>query len=203
MSEISEINENQILTTGLDPWAFLKSHEAPKSEIDTIAKKAIESALSAEEKQKKQDLDPAQETIKAGLAFEKNSADKLAKMEAESNKNTALIDLILDLSKELAGMNEAQPIIPEKARSIIAELKKQGIDLINIEEKKAITKEQFATLKTNISSHLDKLRTNVQQIFTKMQTLMQSMSSINDSVKKMESSQTDLIRKVLERSIKR
>jgi hypothetical protein len=146
--------------------------------------------------------DPASETIQAGALFEERSTKELKAMESESNQIIEAIDLLLDLSREIATLNAESPKLTQKIKDINRQLQDRGINLLNIEEGKEIDKEQLAALKTATGSHIDKLRTKIQQIFTKMQTVIQNMSSVNDSIKKMISEQSDLIRKILERSIK-
>lgn len=148
-------------------------------------------------------LNPAGEMIQAGIAFEQRATQELKNMEDKSNGFIESIDLLLDLSKELASFNAENPKLTQTARDLIQNLKSRGINLINLEEGKEIDKEQLSALKTIIGSHVDKLRTQLQQIFTKMQTVVQNMSSVNDSIKKMISEQSDLIRKAIERSTKR
>ena len=142
--------------------------------------------------------DPAREAIHAGAAFEQKSTNDLHMMESESNQIIETIDLLLDLSREAAAINTENPKMTDALKSVIQQLKARGVNVIG--ESKEINKEQLAALKASAGTHIEKLRTKIQQIFTKMQTVIQNMSSINDTVKKMVSEQSDLIRKVLERS---
>lgn len=146
--------------------------------------------------------DPASETIQAGALFEEKCTKELKGMESESNQIIESIDLLLDLSREIATLNTENPKLTQKIKDINQQLQERGINMIDLTEGKEIDKEQLAALKTATGSHIDKLRTKIQQIFTKMQTVIQNMSSVNDTIKKMISEQSDLIRKVLERSIK-
>jgi hypothetical protein len=147
-------------------------------------------------------IDLAKAMIQAGSGFEEVSTEKLHAMELESNEIIESIDLLLDFSREASSLNAESPKITEKMRSINKQLQERGINLLNLPEGKEIDKEQLASVKSATGSHIDKLRTKIQQIFTKMQTVIQNMSSVNDSIKKMINEQSDLIRKVLERSIK-
>lgn len=147
-------------------------------------------------------LDPGKEAILAGAAFEQRSTTQLKEMENKSNEIIQSIDLLLDLSREAGKLNADKPILSDAMKSLLSQLKERGINLLDLPEGKEIDKEQLTTLKSAVGSQMDKLRTEVQQIFTKMQTVIQNMSSVNDSIKKMITEQADLIRKVLDRSIK-
>lgn len=147
-------------------------------------------------------LDPGKEAILAGAEFEKRSTNDLKTMENKSNEIIKSIDLLLDLSREAGKLNADKPLLNDEMKSILSQLKERGINLLDLPEGKEFDKEQLATLKSALGSHMDKLRTEVQQIFTKMQTVIQNMSSVNDSIKKMITEQADLIRKILDRSIK-
>ncbi len=148
-------------------------------------------------------INPAQDIVDAGIEFEKFSAKKLAGLESESNNIIESIDLLLDLSREIGVVNAEKPVLTAPIKKILQDLENRGIKILDLSKGDTITKDQFITLKTVTSTHVDKLRTQLQQIFNKMQTIVQNMSSVNDTVKKMISEQSDLIRKVSERSIKR
>jgi hypothetical protein len=145
-------------------------------------------------------IDPTIATVKLGAEFENTSAKKLRHLEAQAEKNMDSVDLLLDLSQELATMGESLQLTA-KTKDILQKLKNNGISLLDGTD--TVTKEQLIALKSSISLRTDKLRTQVQQIFTKVQTAIQYMSSINDTVKKMISEHTDFMRKISERSVKR
>jgi len=145
--------------------------------------------------------DPTIATIGFGMQFEAITSEKLRKLEDKATGIMQSIDHLLDLSQELASVNDAAPVLAEKALEIIEKLREQGISLMD--KGATLTKEQLITIKSNISLRIDKLRTEVHQVFTKIQTLIQYMSSINATVKEDIAKHDDFTRKVNERSIKR
>lgn len=148
-------------------------------------------------------IDPARAAVLQGAILEQDCIEKIKVLEDKTNEMIQSIDLLLDLSRETGKLNAEKPVLNDTIISLVQQLKNRGINLLDIPEGKEIDKEQLAVLKSSLGSHLDKLRTEVQQIFTKMQTFVQNMSSINDTIKKMISEQSDLIRKIQERSLKR
>lgn len=191
---VSEINEIalQDLSTQLSEQTSLSPTEEKTNEV------AQEIFLNPH-----RTIDPGKEAILAGAEFEKKSSQQLKVMEDKSNEIIRSIDLLLDLSREAGKLNAEKPKLNDTFISLIQQLKERDINLIDLPAGNEIDKEQLAALKSSLGSHLDKLRTEVQQIFTKMQTVIQNMSSVNDSIKKMISEQSDLIRKIQERSLKR
>ncbi len=147
--------------------------------------------------------DPAKEAVNKCAEIEKDTVGKIKAKEKEANAIIDSIDLLLSLSKELSSLDAEKPELNDKIKEKIQNLKDKGIDLFDLDKNKELSKENLAGLKAGISSHIDMQRTKIQQIFTKMQTLVQNLASINDTTKKILSEQADLIRKVLERSIKR
>ncbi|HSX13566.1 MAG TPA: hypothetical protein VLE96_04010 [Chlamydiales bacterium] len=168
---------------------------AIEKETDEIARQILSDLQRA--------TDPTKSAVLSAQLVERRSIQKLENMEGKSNDIIQSIDLLLELSREAGKLNPEKPKLNDTITSLISQLKERGINLLDIPEGKEIDKEQLTALKSSLGTHLDKLRTEVQQIFTKMQTIIQNMSSINDTVKKMISEQSDLIRKMQERSIKR
>lgn len=188
------VSSDSLLSLGQSDRSLTPTEEATQEVADQI--------LNRTEMNRVLTFDPSLEVIKAGAAFEKKSTDLLSAMEKDSNASIAMIDLLLDLSKEAGALDSENPKITEKMRGLIDKLKENGLSILDISEGEEIDKDRLTTLKSTIGSHIDKLRTQIQQIFTKMQTVIQNMSSVNDTIKKMISEQADLIRKILDRSIK-
>jgi len=171
--------------------------------IDKSVNTAVADAIENISKTFSTSFNPALEIVKSGAAFEKNSANKLFELETQSNKIVETIDLLLDLSRETGSLNADKPVLNQTVKDILLKLESKGIKLVDLSKGDVISKDQLINLKTVTSTHIDKLRTQIQQLFNKMQNVIQNMSSVNDTVKKMISEQGDLIRKVLERSVKR
>lgn len=175
----------------------------PKTPLDNVVNSVATDALENVSKTFSSSFNPALEIVKSGAAFEQKSASNLFELETQSNKIVETIDLLLDLSRELGTLNAEKPVLNQAVKDILLKLEGKGIKLVDLSKGDAISKDQLITLKTVTSTHIDKLRTQIQQLFNKMQNVIQNMSSVNDTVKKMISEQSDLIRKVLERSVKR
>lgn len=137
----------------------------------------------------------AWEAVKAGLNQEKVVNDKINGYVQEAEKIQKDIDLLLDVSAELTAHKDNQEM-PEKMKTLLAELKERGIDLWKGEG--PLTKDKISELKSLSSAQVDKLRSNLQIIFTtKIQVLIQTIGSILDIVKDIIRNQNRFIQATL------
>lgn len=126
----------------------------------------------------------ALEGLTAAARYEKRMAEQMQSMDQETRNRLDLIDQLLSLSSEITKIGDKDKVeIPAKMKEILADLKEQGIELIENPDK-PLTREQIVEMKSLIGGRIDQSRTEVQQSFTRMQTLMQNLSSVNDSAKR-------------------
>ncbi len=135
----------------------------------------------------------AWESVKAGLAQEKLTNDKLNGYIKEAEKNQKDIDLLLDFSAELTAQKEDVKELSEKMKDLLAKLKERDIDLWKGEDQK-VNKEKISELKSLASAQVDKLRSNLQILFTtKIQVQIQNISAIMETLKDIIRNNTKLI----------
>lgn len=128
----------------------------------------------------------ALEAVLAGLAKERQTNEKLNGHIKEAEGHQKDIDLLLDLSAELTAMKGEKNEVPERVKTILAQLKERGIDLVKGENQTHLTKEQISELKSLGSAQVDQLRSKLQILFTtKIQFLVQAISAILECVKDM------------------
>ena len=122
---------------------------------------------------------------------------------AGSNNGPGTIDLLLELSKELSNLNSEKPVLSNKSKDLLKELKGLDIDLLDIDDTKTFSKEQLQDLKTRLNTQTDVQRTKLQQLFTKIQTEMQNIQTMIDSAKRLIADQDRLMQRIAERFLKR
>jgi hypothetical protein len=139
----------------------------------------------------------AWEAIQAGLAKERVSHALLDEHVAEAKKIQKSMDLLLELNGSLAPLKEGGEL-PEKTKTLLAELKAVGIDLWQAEHTN-LTEKEVEGIKQLASSQMDKLRTDLQIIFTtKIQVETNAIASIMEILKTIINNNNSLVRKTLE-----
>jgi hypothetical protein len=133
------------------------------------------------------------ESVKAGLAKETHTNQKLSEHIKTAEGHQQDINLLLDLSAELTAHKDDATVLSEKAQTTIAQLKNRGIDIWK-GDLNSYSKEKISDTKSLINNQIDKLRTNLQIVFTtKIQTLIQAIGTILDAVKNIINSQSRMI----------
>jgi len=148
------------------------------------------------------EIDPnlAWEAVKLGLAKEQHTNRQLNELIKEAKELQKKIDLLLDFSAELTGQKDDTNELSEKAKTIMADLKKLGVELWKGEDQ-AINKEKLSELKALSGSHVDKLRSELQvKINTEIQPKMQDIASIMSMLQEIIRSHRKLIDKALQLS---
>lgn len=122
--------------------------------------------------------------VEAGLNAEKISNDKLKGFIEEARHIQDKMDKLLDFSTELSALPEDAKEMSDKMKTILADLRQEGIDLWPAEKGTEISKDKIIELKSLASSRTDKLRSDLQILFTtKIQHEIQTIGSIVESLR--------------------
>ena len=102
----------------------------------------------------------------------------------------------------LAGDKE-ELTISDELRELSRALKEKGIQTFS-EDKKVLSREEIAEIKTNISMQIDQLKTEMQVIFSSMiQPKISEMNSLLETLKMIEKYQTKLLDTIIANSARR
>ena len=106
--------------------------------------------------------------------------------------------------KEITGhANEAKEIQALLKKNIDRALREKGIQTFS-EDKKVLSREEIAEIKTNIGMQIDQLKTEMQVIFSShIQPKISEMNSLLETLKMIEKYQTKLLDAIIANSTKR
>lgn len=135
----------------------------------------------------------AWESVKAGLAKEKQSNDELDRHIKKAQDLQKALKDALEGSAELTAIpDKGSHEISPKLKAIAKELKERGLDL-KLEDGVKITKDKALELKSLISSFIDQRRSDLQILFTtKIQVVIQNIGSIMEALKNIVKDNTRL-----------
>lgn len=135
----------------------------------------------------------AGESVRFGLAKEAWMTEQVNHHLQKTRELQEGIDLLLDLSAELATM-PSDSEMSDRTKNILAQLKERGIDLWK-GEGTFLSKEQISELKSLSSARVDKMRSDLQILLaTQIQVALQCMSSVWECVKGIIQSNAQLLR---------
>lgn len=101
-------------------------------------------------------------SVQVAVLREQYGNQKLKTLSTGVKHELKTIDLLLNLNSELISLSDKAPVeLNDKIKDLIASLEKENIHIAKGLSGK-ITKEQFAEMKSHISSQIDKLRTKLQ-----------------------------------------
>ncbi len=128
----------------------------------------------------------AHEIVELGLEMENYQTEhKLNEYQKQAHEHKATIDLLLKLSARLQKLpsDVASHKLSDDVQSLLEKLKAKDLDIFP-ESNGKITKEQLASSKSLIGSHIDQQRLKLQDIFTtKISMTVQFMNTMVDVMK--------------------
>jgi len=122
-------------------------------------------------------------SVQVAVLREHHGNQKLKALSTGVKHELRVIDLLLNLNSELISLSDKAPVeFNDKIKDILAYLEKENIHIAKGLSGK-ITKDQFAEMKSHISSQVDKLRTKLQTtISTEIQPEANNLNSIMNIV---------------------
>lgn len=134
----------------------------------------------------------AWQCVEAGLNAEKRSNEKLKGFTEQARLIQNKMDKLLDLSS----LQEKDEQLKDKLKTILADLRKEGLDLWP--EANEIDTSKLSELKQIASSRTDKLRSDLQILFTTdIQNEIQTIQSIVESLREIIRSNSRLLSTII------
>lgn len=152
------------------------------------------------EKPKVPFTDLAWGAVQTGINREKDGSVKLKEVSKEVRSHIGTIDLLLELSGKLSGLdpNKKTVEITEEMKELQGKIRERGVEIPLPEG--SFRREEIHQIKSVISSRIDHLRTQMQTtISTKIQVEMTNMQTIMNAVRDIIRSDERMKRKTLER----
>ena len=122
----------------------------------------------------------------------------------EAKEIQALLKKNIDLNSKLSVIGDKEEMtISTELRDLSRALREKGIQTFS-EDKKVLSREEIAEIKTNIGMQIDQLKTEMQVIFSShIQPKISEMNSLLETLKMIEKYQTKLLDAIIANSTKR